>query len=581
MDPAAVLPCWPRPPWPVSPSPAARPRPAPRETSGSSSPAWRRARRSPLSARCCSGCGAATVSARCCSSPARRWSASAHCAGTRSAGWCSTPDRCRSPTWRAGRGSCWTRCSSRCRSRWCCCCSPTAGCRRGGGGRWRRSAVAVGSRRSPCWRCAQDRCPTRRTGTPCHGGGCCRPARRRPSAAPWTCSPWPGWRCSPAAAGSLALRYRRLRPRRPPTAAAARAGRGARRRVAARATGAGSGAGRDVGFVAAVALGFPLALAVGALRYRVWELDRVLVATLVYGMLTAAVTAVYVGVVLAFAAATGSSAPAVLPSVLATALVAVAFAPVKERLSRVAGRLVLGPRADPYRALAALPHRLADAPAADEVLPRTADALVNGLGVPAARVRAFLLGSPNGSDQPAAEVAWAPGPPREDRTLVRVPVQHLGELVGDVAVAVSPDRPLSTADRRLLADLAAQAGPALRGVALAAELQRRLDQITEQAAQLRRQPAAHRDRAGRRATPAGTRHPRRRAAAAHRARRAPAGRAGGHRPGGECRGGPAVPRRAGWVHRRPARARPRHLPAGAGQPRARRSAARPSPRHAG
>ena len=288
-----------------------------------------------------------------------------------------------------------------------------------------------------------------------------------------------------AAAGSLVLRYRRCDPD----------GRQRLRPLAlAGALAVGSLLGQQVpgleqvgtlGFVAAVALGFPLALAVGALRYRVWELDRVLVATLVYGVLTAAVTAVYVGVVLAFAASTGSSAPAVLPSVLATALVAVAFAPVKERLSRVAGRLVLGPRADPYRALAALPHRLADAPAAGEVLPRTADALVNGLGVPAARVRAFLLGSPNGSDEPAAEVAWAPGPPREDRTLVRVPVQHLGQLVGDVAVVVSPDRPLSTADRRLLADLAAQAGPALRGVALAAELQLRLDQITEQAQQLR------------------------------------------------------------------------------------------------
>ena len=369
-----------------------------------------------------------------------------------------------------------------------------------------------------------------------------------------------------AAAGSLVLRYRRCDPD----------GRQRLRPLAlAGALAVGSLLAQQVpgleqvgtlGFVAAVALGFPLALAVGALRYRVWELDRVLVATLVYGMLTAAVTAVYVGVVLAFAASTGSSAPAVLPSVLATALVAVAFAPVKERLSRVAGRLVLGPRADPYRALAALPHRLADAPAADEVLPRTADALVNGLGVPAARVRAFLLGSPNGSDQPAAEVAWAPGPPREDRTLVRVPVRHLGELVGDVAVACPRDRPLSTADRRLLADLAAQAGPALRGVALAAELQRRLDQITEQAAQLRasRQRIATAQVAERRRLERDIHDGAQQqliALAVHL--RAALGATD---PAASAGRGPAVPRRAGWVHRRPARARPRHLPAGAGQP---------------
>lgn len=288
-----------------------------------------------------------------------------------------------------------------------------------------------------------------------------------------------------AAAGSLVLRYRRCDPD----------GRQRLRPLAlVAALAVGSLLGQQVpgleqvgrlAFVVAVALGFPLALAVGALRYRVWELDRVLVATLVYGVLTAAVTTVYVGVVLGFAASTGSAAPALLPSVLATALVAVAFAPVKERLSRVARRLVLGRRADPYRTLAALPHHLAEAPAAGEVLLRTADALVNGLGVPAARVRAFLLGSPNGSGEPAAEVAWAPGPPPPDRALELVPVRHLGELVGDVAVVPSADRPLSTADRGLLCDLAAQAGPALRGVALATELRLRLDQITEQAAQLR------------------------------------------------------------------------------------------------
>lgn len=219
----------------------------------------------------------------------------------------------------------------------------------------------------------------------------------------------------------------------------------------------------QVGFVAAVAVGVPAALVVGVLRYRVWDLDRVLVAAIVYGSLTVLSTAVYVGVVVL---AGRVAAPGLWPTVVATALVAVAFGPVKEWLERFARRLVLGVRASPYEALAALPHRLAETPAAADVLPGTAHALALGLGVPAARVRATGHGT-----------AWYPAAQDGDG-LVVVEVRHQGEVVGDVAVLPSPDRPLSTGDRRLLTDLAAQAGPALRGVILTAELEQRLHDLT-------------------------------------------------------------------------------------------------------
>ena len=232
--------------------------------------------------------------------------------------------------------------------------------------------------------------------------------------------------------------------------------------------------------VICVAVGFPVALAVGALRYRLWDLDPIFVATIVYGALAVLIAGVYVGAVVGFAALAGARAtpPALLPSIAATTLVAVLFGPVKERVTRAARRLVYGVRASPYEALAALPHQLAETPAVDDVLPRTAGALTLGLGVPRARVRAFLAGEPR--------VAWSPrAPDGAEPDLLTVPVRHLGEVVGDVAVQPWTDRPLSAADRRLLADLAAQAGPALHGVALASELRAHVDQITTQSAQLR------------------------------------------------------------------------------------------------
>jgi signal transduction histidine kinase len=215
------------------------------------------------------------------------------------------------------------------------------------------------------------------------------------------------------------------------------------------------------GLVIAVTLGFPAALAVGALRYRVWDLDRVLVSAIVYGSLTVLITGVYVGVVVALGRLAG---PGLLPPVIATALVALVFAPARDRIGRVARRLVLGVRASPYEALAALPHQLADAPATDEVLTRTAHVLALGLGVPAARVRTTGGGS-----------AWYPAP--DAGQLIVVEVRHLDEIVGDVAVRPSADRPLSRDDRRLLTDLAAQAGPALRGVVLTDQLAARVDEL--------------------------------------------------------------------------------------------------------
>jgi signal transduction histidine kinase len=236
----------------------------------------------------------------------------------------------------------------------------------------------------------------------------------------------------------------------------------------------GLGEAGTVLFVVAVVVGVPLALAVGALRYRVWDLDRFIVGAIVYGLLAVLITGVYTGVAVGFAALAGNS---LLPSIVATGLVAVVFAPVRDRLSRAARRLVYGVRASPYEALAALPHHLAEAPTVDEVLPVTANALTRGLAISAARVRVLLDG--------AELIAWSPAVPEDTSDLQVVPVRHLGQVVGDVAVLPPQDRSLGAADRRLLTDLAAQAGPALRSVALASALRARLAELTEQSAQLR------------------------------------------------------------------------------------------------
>src|SRR6202011_689460 len=73
-------------------------------------------------------------------------------------------------------------------------------------------------------------------------------------------------------------------------------------------------------------------------------------------------------------------------SIVATAIVAVAFQPVRERLQKIANRLVYGKRATPYEVLSQFSERVAETYAADEALPRMARVLAEGTGAERAEV---------------------------------------------------------------------------------------------------------------------------------------------------------------------------------------------------
>src|SRR5256885_10346730 len=119
------------------------------------------------------------------------------------------------------------------------------------------------------------------------------------------------------------------------------------------------------------AFGIPGAMAVAILRYRLYEIDVVLNRALVYGALAAFISAVYVGIVVGIGTLIGSRGqPNLGLSIAATAMVAVAFQPVPERIERMANHIVSGHRATPYEVLAQFSHRVAGAYANEEVLPR-------------------------------------------------------------------------------------------------------------------------------------------------------------------------------------------------------------------
>jgi signal transduction histidine kinase len=235
----------------------------------------------------------------------------------------------------------------------------------------------------------------------------------------------------------------------------------------------------------AVAL-IPIAIGIAIFRYRLSAIDVVIHKTLVYGSLAAFITAVYVAIVVgvgSLVAQHGARAGFWL-SIAATAVVAVAFQPVRARVQHLANRLVYGRRATPYEVLAQFAERTAGTYATEELLPRMARILAEGTA--ARRVDVWLRAGGVFRD----DATWPPGEPPFPETRAGadgrlavpgadrvLPVRYQGEVLGALSVGKRPGESLTPAEGKLLADLAAQAGLVLRNVALWEQLTVRLEEI--------------------------------------------------------------------------------------------------------
>ncbi|MEO7662531.1 hypothetical protein [Gaiella sp.] len=114
----------------------------------------------------------------------------------------------------------------------------------------------------------------------------------------------------------------------------------------------------ESGYSLAIAL-IPIAIGVAILKYRLYEIDRIISRALVYGSMTVILLAVYVGLVLAgqalFSSFAGGSNLAVAASTL---IVAAIFLPVRSRVQRFVDRRFYRSRYDAQRTLEAFGGRL-------------------------------------------------------------------------------------------------------------------------------------------------------------------------------------------------------------------------------
>lgn len=211
-----------------------------------------------------------------------------------------------------------------------------------------------------------------------------------------------------------------------------------------------------------------VAIGIAILKHRLYEIDVIINRAVVYGGMAAFITAVYVLIVAVIGAFIGATEGLAL---VATAIVAVAFQPVRAQAQGIANRLVYGKRATPYEVLSEFSERVAETYSTDDVLPRMARLLAEGTG--AIRTEVWLrVGSElrpaaswpedGMSESPVAITgdalpAMASASRVSSATSV-AEVRHQGELLGALTVIKPPQEPLTPAEEKLLADLAPRRG---------------------------------------------------------------------------------------------------------------------------
>ena len=218
------------------------------------------------------------------------------------------------------------------------------------------------------------------------------------------------------------------------------------------------------------------AIVIAVLRYRLYEIDVVIGRTVVFAVLAAFITAVYIALVVGVGTIVGNRRSPLL-SALAAAIVAVAFQPARQAARRVANRVVYGKRATPYEVLSGFTERAAEAYSSEDVLPRLVRVLAEGMGVDEARVwlsvghelRPAAAWPVDGTIRaiPLAGRGEMPSFPDSEHAF---PVRHAGELLGAISVVPATNDPLGPERERLAADVAAQTALVLRNVRLIEEL---------------------------------------------------------------------------------------------------------------
>ncbi|MBA2454356.1 MAG: histidine kinase, partial [Chloroflexia bacterium] len=212
----------------------------------------------------------------------------------------------------------------------------------------------------------------------------------------------------------------------------------------------------------------PVALGIAILKYHLYDIDIVINRTLVYGALTACVVGFYV-LVVGYLGAQFQTGDNLAISLVVTALVAVLFQPLRDRLQRGVNRLMYGERDEPHAVLARLGQHLERTLVPQAMLPAIVETVAQALKLPYVAIALK-------QDETFA-VAAAYGVERPAHALI-MPLTYQSEMVGQLSVAPrSEGESFSPADQRILSTIAQQIGVVAHAVSLTADLQRSRERL--------------------------------------------------------------------------------------------------------
>jgi signal transduction histidine kinase len=223
-------------------------------------------------------------------------------------------------------------------------------------------------------------------------------------------------------------------------------------------------------FGSLTAILLPGAIIYGILRHRLFDLDLVVRKSVAYGAASLLIAAAYAVIAATPGLMLGNRVPVTL-AVIITIAAALAFQPLRRRLESAVSRRLFGDRVRQYQLLKNLGTTMEQTAELDELLPRLAHAVHDGIGASWVRIR---LRDADGSwlDEPVGVAGEVTGDSAAGVDLVRA-----GELLGRVDLGPKPGG-YTAADLELLATVATQATTAVANVRLASQLKEGLDELS-------------------------------------------------------------------------------------------------------
>ncbi|MBV8527199.1 MAG: sensor histidine kinase [Candidatus Dormibacteraeota bacterium] len=226
-------------------------------------------------------------------------------------------------------------------------------------------------------------------------------------------------------------------------------------------------------------LGVALSVGIAIFKYHLYDIDVIIRRTLVYGAVVVLIGLLYLFAVVAIGTRIGTSAQRdeAIPFLVA-AVVALAFQPVRTRLTRVANRLVFGKRATPYEVLSQFNGAVEHVYSHGELTERMAHLLADGTGADRAEVwlrvgdelRPEAFWPETATDHTSVPLRLSgAGAPEIPGAVDQCSVTFQDELLG--VLAVRKREPMRGVEHRLITDLAHEAAVALRNTRLTAELE--------------------------------------------------------------------------------------------------------------